>query len=108
MDRTLVFGSAGYEPGAYVGLDLETVILGIGGLETKQDAYLKQFYRETVLSTGARKVWLSHWDNFFRPMKRGLKGLAFSSRTVKRFKVLGETHGQAVERLPFNQPINIW
>ena len=107
VDRTLVFGSAGYEPGAYAGLDLETVILGIGGLEAKQDAYLKQLFRETVLSTGVRKVWLSHWDNFFRPLDGGVKHLAFSNRTVNRFKILGKRHGRAVEELPFNQSVSV-
>ena len=107
LGRALIFGSAGFEPGAYAGLDLETVVLGIGGLETRPDAYLRQLYKEAVLATGTRQVWLSHWDNFFRPLARGMKHLAFSSRTVQRVKALGAKHGQTVAELPFSQPVDI-
>ena len=105
VDQVLIFGSAGFEPGAYEGLDVEDVILGIGGLETRPASYLRQLYAETVLVTRADRVWLSHWDNFFTPLKRGLSHLAFSNRTVKRIKALGEVHGQRVMELPFNQPV---
>lgn len=107
VDDALFFGSAGFEPGAYGHLGVTTVILGIGGLETKPAAYLGRLYQETVLASGAAQVWLSHWDNFFRPLDQGLKHLGFSGRTVRRLKALGEAHGQAVEELPFNQPIYI-
>jgi len=105
VDRVLIFGSAGFEPGAYDGLDVEDVILGIGGLETRPAAYLRQLYTETMLASGADRLWLSHWDNFFRPLKRGLSHLALSRWTVKRLKALGEEHGQLVTELPFNQMI---
>jgi hypothetical protein len=103
VDRTLIFGSAGFAPGAYADLDLETVILGIGGLEAMPSHYLRQLYHETVLATGASHVWLSHWDNFFRPVNRELKRLAFSGLTVRRIKALGDGHGQMVAQLPFNK-----
>lgn len=105
VDRTLIFGSAGFEPGAYARLGLESVILGVGGLEAKPSDYLKHLYRETVLATGARRVWLSHWDNFFRQLNSGLKHLAFSERTIQKIKALGAEHGQAVEELPFNKSV---
>jgi len=108
VDRTLVFGSAGFKPGACAGLDLEAVVLGIGGLEIKPDSYLQQLYHETVVATGARFVWLSHWDNFLRPLDRKVKHLAFSNRTFQRIKALGEEHGQMVAQLPFNQPVHIF
>jgi hypothetical protein len=90
VDRTLIFGSAGFEPGAYAGLDPDALILGIGGLETKPDSYLQQLYHETVIATGVKYVWLSHWDNFFRPLSRDSQHLIFSGRTVQRLKARGK------------------
>ncbi len=105
VDRTLIFGSAGFELGAYTDLDLDAVILGIGGLETRPDPYLQQLYHEVVVATGARSVWLSHWDDFFRPLGCELKHLALSGRTVRRIKALGADYGQQVEKLPFNRTV---
>ncbi len=107
VDDALVFGSAGFEPGAYAGLDLATVILGIGGLETRPAAYLRRLYREIVLASGAKQVWLSHWDNFFHPLSRELRPLGFSDATVRRVKGLGAAHGQRVAKLPFNKPVHV-
>ena len=103
VENTLIFGSAGFEPGAYAGLGIRDVVLGIGGLESKTAAYLRELYRETVLAAGAERVWLSHWDNFSRPIGRGLKHLGFSERTVQRIRALGQAHGQCVSKLKFKQ-----
>ncbi len=105
VDDTLVFGSAGFEPGAYAGLDVHSVILGIGGLETKPKSYLRRLYTETVLASGAGRVWLSHWDNFFQPLNQELKPLGLSGWTVRRMKTLGAEYGQDVEELPFNERV---
>ena len=107
VDRVLIFGSAGFTPGAYNIPNVETVILGIGGLATKPGDYLQRLYRETVLASEAELVWLSHWDNFFTPLKNEVKYLGFSDRTVRRIKALGKEHGQSVEVLPFNQLVNV-
>jgi len=107
VDTVLIFGSAGFNPGAYNGLDIETVVLSIGGLETQPDAYLEKYYRETVLAVGAQRVLLSHWDNFFRSRDQKIRTLGFSTYNLNRLRNLGERHGQDVHLLSFDERISL-
>jgi len=107
IDRVLVFGSAACEPGAYAGLDIHTVVLGIGGLETRSRAYLKRLYEETILETGARRVLLSHWDNFFQPREKGCVRLGWVGKTIRAVETLGNQFGQTVQVLPYRKAVNI-
>ena len=107
VDRTLVFGSANFVPGANSGLDVETVVLGIGGLGLKPDAYLEKLYTETVLSSGAKQVWVSHWDNFFRPVGDGLRPLMGSQKTFKKLIQFGHDDGQEIRLLQFGVPMKL-
>ena len=107
VEQVLVFGSAAGKPQAYQGLDVETVVLGIGGLELKSQAYLERFYQEVVLNSGARHVYLSHWDNFFKPLDRPLKPLGLANQTVQKIKSMGEQYGQVVEKLQFGKTIEL-
>lgn len=104
VDRTLVFGSANIVPGAYSDLDVETVILSIGGLGLKPRTYLERLYQEVVLSCGAKRVLVSHWDNFFRPVWDGLRPLGQSKRTFNRLVQLGRDYGQEVGLLQYGIP----
>jgi len=105
IDRTLIFGSAACVPDAYQGLEIQTVVLGIGGLGGKSHAYLEQLYQHTVLGSGARNVWLSHWDNFFTPGHRGVVPMGFARRIIRRIVNLGNYYGQSVNVLPYGRPI---
>ena len=107
VEQTLVFGSAGFVAGAYQDLQIETVILGIGGLDLKSPRYLDQLYRETVLSTGAKQVFLSHWDDFFRPVEKPLTSMRFSRRSMARISELGARYGQTVQQLEYSRPLEI-
>lgn len=99
VDRLLVLGSAGYALGAYKDLEIETVVLGIGGLETKPFNYLQELYREVVLASGARQVLISHWDNFFNPDAHDQKFLGLAKHTIHRIESLGQKYGQRVRLL---------
>jgi len=105
IERTLIFGSAGYQPGAYQNLNIENVVLGIGGLDLMPKSYLERFFREAVLLSGATNVYLSHWDNFFKPTTRGLSSHFLVNRAISHIKTLGTQHGQSVELLQYRKPI---
>jgi hypothetical protein len=107
VDKMLVFGSANFVPGANLGLDVKTVILGIGGLGLKSRGHLENLYTDAVLSTGAKKVLISHWDNFFRSVGGGLKPLGASKRIFNRLVQFGHDHGQQVSLLQYGVPIMI-
>lgn len=103
VDRTLIFGSAGFEPGAYRGLAVESVVLGVGGLDLQPQAYLQALYSQAVLDPGARQVFLSHWDNFFGPLEKKPKPMRLARRSISRINTLGAQHGQTVRQLEYGQ-----
>ncbi len=107
VDKTLVFGSANFVTGAYAGLDVDTVVLGIGGLGLKPRGYLNELYDQAVLSTGAKRVLVSHWDNFFRPVEDGLRPLGGALHTFDRLVQLGSENGQDVRILKYGVPVNV-
>lgn len=67
-NRTLVQGSAGFVPGALDGRDCNDVWLGIGQLGIQPEQYVADYWRHTVRAVGARRVVLTHWDDFFKPL----------------------------------------
>jgi L-ascorbate metabolism protein UlaG (beta-lactamase superfamily) len=74
----LIQGSAGFVEGALAGLQADVVYLGVGQLGIQTDAYLEEYWRETVRAVGARVVVLIHWDDFFRPLDRPLRALPYA------------------------------
>lgn len=68
----LIQPSAGFIPGQNKGLAVRTVFLGTGGLGKLDFRYVADYWQEMVLSTGAKQVYLIHWDDFTLPlMKQG-------------------------------------
>lgn len=78
-DRTLlIVGSAGAVPGALDGQHAEVVYLGVGQLGLQSEQYFESYWAETVLTVGARRVVLIHWDDFFRPLHKPLRALPYA------------------------------
>ena len=50
------------------GAEADVAYLGVGQLGIQSDDYIETYWRETVRATGARRVVLIHWDDFFRPL----------------------------------------
>ena len=107
VDRTLIFGSAAFERGAYQGWGVDTVIMGIGGLGLRPKSYLETLYRETVVASGARQVLISHWDNFFWRSQTDLRPLGRVRWSLAQFEALAERYGQRLSRLAYNKPVNL-
>jgi L-ascorbate metabolism protein UlaG (beta-lactamase superfamily) len=64
----LVQGSAGYVVGALAGQQADVAYLGVGQLGLRDEEYLTTYWAETVRAVGARRVVLTHWDDFFGPL----------------------------------------
>ena len=64
----LIQGSAGFEPGALAGRRADVVLLGIGALGTRDDAYREAYWNEIVAPVAPRCVIPIHWDDFTRPL----------------------------------------
>jgi L-ascorbate metabolism protein UlaG (beta-lactamase superfamily) len=68
----LVQGSAGWREGALSGRRAEVVLLGIGGLGTRDDAYREDYWRNVVEPVAPRCVIPIHWDDFTLPLAEPL------------------------------------
>jgi L-ascorbate metabolism protein UlaG (beta-lactamase superfamily) len=68
----LVQGSAGWQEGELAGRHADVVLLGIGGLGTRDDAYRESYWREVVAAVGPRCVIPIHWDDFTLPLDQPL------------------------------------
>ena len=66
-------GSAGYVAGCLAGRRAEVAYLGVGQLGVQPEEYLRAYWAETVGAVGARRVVLTHWDDFFRPLDQPLR-----------------------------------
>ncbi len=71
----LVTGSAGFVPGALQGVKAEVVLLGIGSLGQRSDAYRQDYWREVVQASGAKRVIPIHWDDFWLPADQPMQPL---------------------------------
>lgn len=63
----LVQGSAGVRETALDEVHVDTVILGVGMLESLGRDYVEKYWQKTVTSTGARVVVPVHFEDFTRP-----------------------------------------
>ncbi|MCX6402283.1 MAG: MBL fold metallo-hydrolase [Propionibacteriales bacterium] len=74
----LLQGSAGYVAGSLHGRRADVAYLGIGQLGVQSEDYIRTYWAETVEAVGARRVVLTHWDDFFRPLDEPLRALPFA------------------------------
>jgi L-ascorbate metabolism protein UlaG (beta-lactamase superfamily) len=86
----LVQGSAGFVPGALAGRRADLVYLGVGQLGIRDEAYIRRYWSETVERVRARRVVLTHWDDFFRSLDRPLRALPYAGDDLDvTMRVLG-------------------
>ena len=69
----LVQGSAGWQDGALAGRHADVVLLGIGGLGTRDQAYREDYWSAVALAVGPRCVIPIHWDDFTLPLSEPLE-----------------------------------
>ena len=73
----LLQGSAGFMPEELMGRRADVAYLGIGQLGLQSEEYIRTYWVETVERVGAQRVVRTHWDDFFRPLDRGLQALPY-------------------------------
>ncbi|MEQ8353157.1 MAG: MBL fold metallo-hydrolase [Leptospiraceae bacterium] len=71
----LIQGSAGFEPGALDGLDVDVVFLGVGALGKQSADYRDRYWKEVVQAVNPERIILIHWDDFWIPLDEPLKPL---------------------------------
>ena len=74
----LLQGSAGFVNGALEGRSAQVAYLGVGQLGVLDEDYIRTYWAQTVQAVGARRVILTHWDDFFRPLDQPLRALPYA------------------------------
>ncbi|MFJ8962602.1 MBL fold metallo-hydrolase [Lentzea sp. NPDC102401] len=77
LGTVLLHASAGFRPGALHGTRADVVYLGVGTLGKQSSGYVEAYWDEVVRATGAWRVVLVHWDDFFAPLDRPLRPLPY-------------------------------
>ena len=104
--RVLIQGSAGFVPGALREHRAEVTYLGLGQLGIQPRQYLVDYWNETVRMVAARRVVLTHWDDFFRPLHEPLRALPYAGDDLDvSMRVLGRL--AAEDGLPLHLP-TLW
>jgi L-ascorbate metabolism protein UlaG (beta-lactamase superfamily) len=89
----LVQGSAGYVPGALSDVDVDVVLLGVGGLGSQTPEYREAYWRETVETTSPTRVIPIHWDDLTAPIDGPFRG------SVRIASMLGGGDGETLSFL---------
>jgi len=66
--RLLFLGSAGHRRGGFDGVAADVVFLSLGGLGLMGETGRSAYWADVVEATGARRVFLTHWDDHQRPL----------------------------------------
>jgi L-ascorbate metabolism protein UlaG (beta-lactamase superfamily) len=95
--RILLHASANWRPGALHGHQADVVYLGIGELGKRSEQFVATYWEEVVRATGARRVVLIHWDDFFTSLDRPLRPMPYAlddlRRTMNRLVPLARADG---------------
>jgi len=60
----LIQGSAGYLTDALKGIDVDAVVLGVGGIGGQSERYQSNYWAYVVNATTPEKLFPVHWDSF--------------------------------------------
>ncbi len=75
--RVLLHASANHRPGLLKGRVADVVYLGVGVLGRQTPEFLNTYWDEVVGATGARRIILVHWDDFFTSLNRPLRPMPY-------------------------------
>ncbi|MGB3674863.1 MAG: hypothetical protein WA988_10515 [Candidatus Nanopelagicales bacterium] len=75
--RVLVHASAGFKPGCLEGRRADVVFLGIAPVGKQSDQFRDDYWRETVQTIKARRVFPIHWDDFTLPLSEPLQAMPY-------------------------------
>ena len=109
----LVQGSAGFIEDALPEKSADAVMLGIAGLSSLGKDYVGQYWRETVVRTGAARVYPIHYEDFTQPFGELqlfpdiVDDVVVTAGWIDDLAADTE-HPVSVSTLPFGQPVAIF
>jgi L-ascorbate metabolism protein UlaG (beta-lactamase superfamily) len=109
----LVQGSAGFVEGALSGKSADVAMLGVAGLSSLGQDYVAQYWHETVVRTGATRVYPIHYEDFTKPLGELqlfpdiVDEVVVTARWIDDLAA-DKKHPVSVSTLPFGQPVAIF
>ena len=85
--KILIRPSFNYIEGQLDGIQADIIFLGVAGLAKADEKMEQTFFAETVEKTKARLVIPVHWDNFFSPLEKPIKGMPDVIEKQMRFSI---------------------
>lgn len=79
---TSSFGIGEYELSKPVG----TLVQAIGGAGKERKTFVKQLYKHNAIDTNAGRVLVSHYDDFFQPLSKGLHFINVSPKLIETMR----------------------
>jgi L-ascorbate metabolism protein UlaG (beta-lactamase superfamily) len=109
----LVQGSGGFVEGALPAASADVVMLGVAGLASLGREYTAEYWKETVVRTGATRVFPVHYEDFTAPFGELRLFPDIVDRVVVSARWIDEmaadnNHPVSVSTLPFGQPVAIF
>jgi L-ascorbate metabolism protein UlaG (beta-lactamase superfamily) len=71
--QVIVQATTGVTPGAWTTYPADLIYLGIGGIGRKNAEWMSEYWRQSVVNTGASTVLPVHWDALWRPLTKPMK-----------------------------------
>ncbi len=110
---TLVQGSAGFIEDALAETKADVVMLGVAGLNSQGFQYATDYWQEIVGKTGAKRVYVIHYDDFTQPFGQIKLFPNALDNVVETIRWLNEFASAAEEetdiRLPtFGEPLVLY
>jgi L-ascorbate metabolism protein UlaG (beta-lactamase superfamily) len=82
-----IHGSAGYIPNILENYVVDILFLGTAGLETMDKSYNDNFQTHVVDALNPKVIVPIHWDDFFVPLKKGLKSRSLLEKLLQGMDV---------------------
>lgn len=97
----LLQSSAGWKEGSLDGIQVDKVILGVGGLGAQTTDYQETYFKELVDKVQAQHIYLIHWDAFSGSIRQPIQG---PSRFLDWYAGATQEGFQAVEKAMESRP----
>ncbi len=110
---TLIKGSAGFIAEKLQGVTADVAILGIAGLAGLGREYVDDYWQETIVATGVKRLIAVHFDDFTAPFGEIVLFPKLADDVIKTAgwldKLIAAEEGDvSIELPPFGQPIELY
>jgi L-ascorbate metabolism protein UlaG (beta-lactamase superfamily) len=86
----LIQGSAGTWVQEDNPISADAAVLSIGGLGLKSKQYRQDWYEQNVIKPGVKRIFLSHWDDFTKPLHKRAGMLPGIRKSIRHIQQMAE------------------